>query len=357
MDTHTTHALESQVGGHAGVMTTEDGSLIIKPALARELEFYQALQSHDMLAAFRPFTPKFLGVLKLQGQVDPAHGDALESLVNLQPVAEQKDELLFLESIVLENLSFGFSKPNILDVKLGTVLHDEDAPPDKVERMLKTARETTSFETGIRLTGFQVYDNITSKPINTPKSYGKSIKPSELAEGLARFFPVGSPIPALLSESDGTPSHGLPRDTLIPLLKAIRSEIAMIREILASVEMRMVGGSLLIIYEADWEKAAVSIQKHLERQEEATRRREVGVMKNAYEDEDENDEDEDEEDEDEDEEDEDGPPKLGPPFIVKLIDFAHTRLKPGYGPDVGVLRGVDTVLNLLDTRLESVLSF
>ncbi|KAF9480843.1 hypothetical protein BDN70DRAFT_876998 [Pholiota conissans] len=105
--------------------------------------------------------------------------------------------------------------------------------------------------------GFQVYDNITSKPINTPKSYGKSIKPSELAEGLARFFPIGSPIPALLSESDGTPSHGLPHDTLIPLLKAIRSEIAMIREILAYVEMRMVGGSLLIIYEADWEKAAV----------------------------------------------------------------------------------------------------
>jgi len=58
--------------------------------------------------------------------------------------------------MVLENLSFEFSKSNILDVKLGTVLYDDSAPPDKVARMEKAARNTTSFETGIRLTGFQV---------------------------------------------------------------------------------------------------------------------------------------------------------------------------------------------------------
>jgi hypothetical protein len=57
---------------------------------------------------------------------------------------------------VLENLSFGFLKPNILDVKLGTVLYDDTAPPDKVARMEKATRNTTSFETGVRLTGFQV---------------------------------------------------------------------------------------------------------------------------------------------------------------------------------------------------------
>jgi 1D-myo-inositol-tetrakisphosphate 5-kinase/inositol-polyphosphate multikinase len=57
---------------------------------------------------------------------------------------------------VLENLSHKFSKPNILDIKLGTVLYDDAANEDKVQRMLKTARETTSLETGVRLTGFQV---------------------------------------------------------------------------------------------------------------------------------------------------------------------------------------------------------
>lgn len=72
---------------------------------------------------------------------------------------EQTDSAAYLcnsQSIVLENLSHGFLKPNILDIKLGTVLYDETASPEKVERMLKTAKATTSLETGVMLTGFQV---------------------------------------------------------------------------------------------------------------------------------------------------------------------------------------------------------
>jgi hypothetical protein len=41
-------------------------------------------------------------------------------------------------------------------VKLGTVLYDEDAPPEKQARMIKAAQNTTSGEMGVRLTGFQV---------------------------------------------------------------------------------------------------------------------------------------------------------------------------------------------------------
>jgi 1D-myo-inositol-tetrakisphosphate 5-kinase/inositol-polyphosphate multikinase len=58
--------------------------------------------------------------------------------------------------LVLENLTHPFLKPNILDIKLGTILYDEAASPEKIARMVETARETTSLETGIRLTGFQV---------------------------------------------------------------------------------------------------------------------------------------------------------------------------------------------------------
>jgi 1D-myo-inositol-tetrakisphosphate 5-kinase/inositol-polyphosphate multikinase len=36
------------------------------------------------------------------------------------------------------------------------VLYDENASPEKVARMQETAQETTSLETGVRLTGFQV---------------------------------------------------------------------------------------------------------------------------------------------------------------------------------------------------------
>jgi 1D-myo-inositol-tetrakisphosphate 5-kinase/inositol-polyphosphate multikinase len=67
------------------------------------------------------------------------------------------DEYLDIQlSLVVENAAHGFLKPNIIDIKLGTILWDEDALPEKKERMQNIARHTTSGETGVRLTGFQV---------------------------------------------------------------------------------------------------------------------------------------------------------------------------------------------------------
>ena len=71
-------ALASQVGGHAGGEATKDGSLIIKPARHRELQFYQSVQKDPTLAALLPFTPPFLGTLKLEWTVDPTKQDSTE---------------------------------------------------------------------------------------------------------------------------------------------------------------------------------------------------------------------------------------------------------------------------------------
>lgn len=194
------------------------------------------------------------------------------------------------------------------------------------------------------ISAFQVYDNITKLAINTPKSYGKSIKPSQLGEGIAKFFPVGAPVTDL-SGADGKPasSCGLPRDTLIQVIRAIRNEIAEIKDIMASLELRMVGGSLLIIYEADWERAVKGLEKFGLDDSKAGSQVE-------YEDDSEDDEEEDVDYS------EDGTTfkRIGPPFVVKLIDFAHTKLVPGQGSDMGVLTGMDTVLRLLDARLDEI---
>ncbi|KAL1753540.1 hypothetical protein FB107DRAFT_250078 [Schizophyllum commune] len=327
--------LASQVGGHAGVQTTEDGSLLIKPALPAELAFYQALSDDSLFAPLRRYLPKFLGTLSLAGKVE--EGEDLEKM-GPPPAGAEK------QNLVLENLSFPFKKPNILDIKLGTILYDESAAPEKVERMIKTAKETTSLETGVRLTGFQVYDNLTNTPINTPKSYGKSIKVTDLPDGIAKFFPVahastGDPSSTntqTTPDTQPTRTNGLPSSTLLPILRGIRRDVAAIRDHLSKIEMRMVGGSVLIIYEADWERAA-----------EAAAR--IGTAEEEEDEEIDSDEEEDEGKGDE------GPKnKPGPAFVVKLIDFAHTRLAPGEGPDSGVLLGLDTTLKLLDGRIAQV---
>lgn len=86
----TVHTLTSQVGGHAGVLTTEDGSLLIKPALPVELEFYQKLDTDPIFEHLLPFLPKFLGTLKLEGQVDKSK-PAVEGIA-ITPVSGHKDE-------------------------------------------------------------------------------------------------------------------------------------------------------------------------------------------------------------------------------------------------------------------------
>ncbi|CAL1703206.1 unnamed protein product [Somion occarium] len=340
--------LAAQVGGHAGVMTTENGSLLIKPALPVEVNFYQSVASDPGFAPLRPFIPEFYGTLKLEGVVDQEKSAEGEGVTVKEVPGKDK------ESIVLENLSHSFLKPNILDIKLGTVLYDEDATPEKKTRMEKTAKETTSLETGVRLTGFQVYDLASGLTANARREYGKSIKASELIDGLSLFFPIASsasppaPPPEPTEGETASPPEtgtGLPPYILHPILQYLREDVAEIREALQRVDMRMVGASLLIIYEADWTSAQEGL-KYLE---------EMHDKEQEEEGEEEDEEEEEEETEEEEEEDEEEAKKRPrPPYIVKLIDFAHTRIVPGQGPDKGVLKGVDTVLGLLDQRIEQV---
>lgn len=252
------------------------------------------------------------------------------------------------QSIVLENLTQVFAKPNILDIKLGTVLYDEDATPEKKARMEKTARDTTSFETGMRLTGFQVHDLGAGVAVNTARSYGKMLKKDDLPDGIAKFFPASllpsqpapspdapPPFPASVETTTPTNGTGLPPRTLLPILRGIRKNVQEIRDAVAQVEMRMVGGSLLIIYEANWEKAEEGNKTEAERKA-------AGL-----------DEDE-EEDEDSDEDDEETVKTAGAAYVVKLIDFAHTFILPGRGADESLLTGMDTTLRLLKGRIEEV---
>ena len=46
--------------------------------------------------------------------------------------------------------------------------------------------------------------------------------------------------------------------------------------------------------------------------------------------------------------------ELAPAYSVPLIDFAHTKLTPGEGPDEGVLKGFDTVIRLFEGRVKEL---
>lgn len=169
---------------------------------------------------------------------------------------------------------------------------------------------------------------MTQQAVNTPKAYGKSIKASDLPDGIARFFPVGT-LPG--QGGDEASSNGLPLKILLPILRGIRENVAEIREAFSLLEMRMVGGSLLVVYEADSARAEEGLKQMEEDEVES--------------------DDAGEDEEGEDDDDDDDAKRFESPYLVKLIDFAHTRLTPGKGFDEGVLLGIDTVLKLIDGRI------
>jgi inositol-polyphosphate multikinase len=157
---------------------------------------------------------------------------------------------------------------------------------------------------------------------------------------------------------------GLPSTLLLPILRSIRKSVQEIRDVLSTIELRLVGSSLLVVYEGDWDRAEMGVQwlsrqptstisnKDQRTEEENYEGADMGV--GGVGDAEGMDEEEgDDTDTDTSEGDsEDGGSDL--PCVVRLIDFAHTRLKRGQGPDPGVLKGLETVVNLLDGRIASV---
>jgi 1D-myo-inositol-tetrakisphosphate 5-kinase/inositol-polyphosphate multikinase len=180
----------------------------------------------------------------------------------------------------------------------------------------------------------QVYDTTTQKSINTSKDYGRALKAAKLPEAMARFFPIQTPILALSTptpteeggHTDITPSPaGTPPDLLLPVLQGVLYSTRQLRDAIAQTEMRMVGGSILIIYEGDLERLKASLESM-----KATPGTDELAWSGV------------------------GNGKEGPAFAVKLIDFAHTRLEEGLGPDEGVLLGLDTTISLLEGRIKEV---
>lgn len=151
----------------------------------------------------------------------------------------------------------------------------------------------------------------------------------------------------------------LPSSFLVPVLHGIITRVKSVREALAQTEIRLVGSSLLVVYEADWERISqhISISSDPRNDDNAT---EVASALDAdgtivtendgYAEDDETGSsgsgasDESEEDED------------GFPYSVSLIDFAHTKVVSGEGPDNRVLLGLDTAIRLFETRLAEVQS-
>ncbi|BFZ58771.1 hypothetical protein PYCC9005_005836 [Savitreella phatthalungensis] len=212
----------AQVAGHDGVLSDENGLIVIKPCTDQEISWYERCLSEA--PALADCMPAFMGVLELKTPetIASIHPDAAGMLVAppevqrqaaqqgieagealaakaaatategpVDPDAYSPPQSSHERAVVLENLVYGYTKPCILDLKLGRTLTSPDAPKAKQERLAKVAASTTTGSLGVRIAGMRVWRSGTERGgwHQQDRHWGKTLDTTTVyTDGILGFF-------------------------------------------------------------------------------------------------------------------------------------------------------------------------
>ena len=334
-------------GNSDGVLSDPSGAVVIKPCSQAEADFYHSVAKEEH-SRFAAFIPTFMGTLELNSEPDPAAAVARTAIMNPAeagqsitgsphaipnaPVVEKAwapsngGKIKTNLAVVLENVAALFKNPNILDVKLGARLWDDNAPPAKRIKLDKVAEETTSKSLGFRIAGMRTWQGATASAGSGgilkdgyrlyDKHYGRTLTSETIRQGFEDYF---------LLERGGVIANKSP---LRIVVKRFIEHLVELKSALENEESRMYSASLLFVYEGNRDALVDALAR--EKEEPAN-----GVNG------------------DEASEAEDDEQQVPAVQGLKLIDFAHAEWTPGQGPDENLLHGLRCTIEVLEGLLEA----